>query len=67
MWGSDDPHIPAEGRAKVEAGLEAAGVQFEKQLHAAEHAFMRDVGPRFDPEATDPAFAAMVRFCRATF
>lgn len=67
VWGSEDPHIPPEGRAKVEAGLEAAGVRFEKKMYPAEHAFMRDVGPRFDPEATDLAFAEMVRLFRATF
>ena len=67
VWGENDPHIPPEGRARVEAGLEAAKVKFEKRLYPAEHAFMRDVGPRYDPEATDQAFAEMVRFFRARF
>ncbi len=67
VWGSKDPHIPAEGRAHIEAGLQAAGVKFEQLLYPAEHAFMRDVGPRYDPEATDLAFAEMLRFFRSAF
>ncbi|HEX8998807.1 MAG TPA: dienelactone hydrolase family protein, partial [Blastocatellia bacterium] len=33
----------------------------------AEHAFMRDEGPRYDPEATDQAFAEMITFFRRIF
>jgi dienelactone hydrolase len=36
-------------------------------LYPAEHAFTRDEGPRFDPEATDLAFAEMVRLFRSVF
>jgi dienelactone hydrolase len=32
----------------------------------AEHAFGRDIGHRFDPEATDLAFAETVEFFRRT-
>jgi carboxymethylenebutenolidase len=60
VWGRNDPHIPAEGRAKIHAALEAAGTTFEARLFPAEHAFMRDVGPRYEPASTDRAFAAMV-------
>jgi carboxymethylenebutenolidase len=35
--------------------------------YPAEHAFMRDEGPRFDPEAADQAFADAVAFYRAAF
>ena len=42
-------------------------MRFEQRMYPAEHAFMRDFGPRFDPECTDLAFAEMVRFFRATF
>ena len=65
VWGENDPHIPAAGRASVEAALHAGGVRFEHRIYPAEHAFMRDEGPRFDPEATDAAFAASIRFLRA--
>ena len=33
----------------------------------AEHAFTRDEGPRFDPEATDQAFAEMIGLYRRIF
>ena len=36
-----------------------AGIEYD-----AEHAFGRDIGPRFDPEATDLAFAETVAFFR---
>jgi carboxymethylenebutenolidase len=67
VWGTADPHIPEEGRTKIAAALRAAGTDFAERHYAAEHAFMRDEGPRFDPEATDAAFAEMVTFYRATF
>jgi carboxymethylenebutenolidase len=58
VWGAHDPHIPAEGRAKIHGALEDARVRFETLAFDAEHAFARDEGPRWDPEATDSAFAA---------
>lgn len=64
VWGRQDPHIPAEGRARIHRALEDEGVRFEARLFDAEHAFMRDEGPRFDPDATDRAFAAMVDLFR---
>jgi len=67
VWGSLDPHVPAEGRDAIAAALTKSGVAFTQRTYAAEHAFMRDEGPRFDPAATDAAFAEMVEFFRATF
>lgn len=67
IWGLGDPHIPAEGRAKIEAGLQQSGVNFSHKFYDAEHAFMRDVGLRYDPEATDLAFADMVALFRRIF
>ena len=66
VWGSQDPHIPAEGRAKVEETLRLKGRVLSVRHYPAEHAFMRDEGPRFDPEATDQAFFEAVAFYRAT-
>ena len=37
------------------------------KLYPAEHAFMRDEGPRYDPECTDLAFADMLHLFRSTF
>jgi len=67
VFGSADPHVPEAGREKIADALREAGASFEVKLYAAEHAFMRDEGPRYDPEATDAAFADMLRLFRRTF
>ena len=62
VFGARDPHTPPAAREAVRrgvAGLRATWLEFD-----AEHAFGRDVGSRFDPEATDEAFAATVAFFR---
>ena len=64
VFGTLDPHIPEEGRAKIKGALESAGTKFSISLYPAEHAFMRDEGPRYDAEATDQAFSEMVEFFR---
>ena len=66
VWGSRDPHIPAEGRATIHAALDAAGARYETRSFDAEHAFMRDVGPRYDRAASDAAFDAMLAFFAAS-
>ena len=60
IWGTSDPHVPEPGRAFIDRTLRAAKVDYTVKLFAAEHAFMRDEGPRYDPEATDQAFAEMI-------
>jgi carboxymethylenebutenolidase len=50
IWGRQDPHVPAEGRAKVHAALAAAGTHFTWHEFNGAHAFMRDEGYRYDPE-----------------
>jgi carboxymethylenebutenolidase len=64
VWGRADPHIPDVGRAKIHRALDAANVRFEARLFDAEHTFMRDAGARFDPEAADRAFAAILELFR---
>ena len=66
IFGELDPHVPKEGRDKIEAALRQAGMEFRMKLYPAEHAFMRDEGPRYDPESTDAAFADMVQLYRST-
>ncbi|HEY4223809.1 MAG TPA: dienelactone hydrolase family protein [Myxococcota bacterium] len=60
VWGRNDPHIPAEGRAKIHRALDDAGIRYEARLYDAEHTFMRDEGNRWDPDAADRAFGAVV-------
>jgi carboxymethylenebutenolidase len=67
IFGTEDPHIPSDAREIVDRALKASGVRYEMRLFPAEHAFGRDLGPRFDPEATDQAFAATVSLFRRTF
>lgn len=67
VWGAADPHIPEDGRAKIEAALKTAGVNFSQRVYQAEHAFMRDEGPRYDAEATDRAFNDMIELYRRVF
>jgi carboxymethylenebutenolidase len=49
IWGRQDPHIPADGRALIHRRLTEAGVSFTWHEWNAAHAFMRDEGPRYDP------------------
>jgi carboxymethylenebutenolidase len=67
IFGETDPHVPQEGREKIRAALQQAGVKHRVKLYPAEHAFMRDEGPRYDPESSDLAFADMVHLFRSTF
>src|SRR5437868_13671884 len=64
VWGTLDPHVPADGRAQIEAALRQAGTKFAVKLYAAEHAFMRDEGARYDAAATDEAWGEMVSLYR---
>jgi carboxymethylenebutenolidase len=49
IFGRQDPHIPAEGRASIQAALTSAELRFEWHEFNAAHAFLRDEGPRYDP------------------
>ena len=66
VWGTLDPHTEKPGRETVRAGLDAAGTSYRWSEYEAEHAFARDVGERYDPEATDAAFAETVALYRET-
>jgi carboxymethylenebutenolidase len=67
VYGSLDPHVPEEARARIGAALARAGVSFDVRLYPAEHAFLRDEGPRYDAEATDRAWETMIGFFRHAF
>jgi dienelactone hydrolase len=64
IFGSVDPHTDEAGREFVKRGLDAAGIRHRISLYDAEHAFMRDVGARFDPSATDAAFTEAIELFR---
>jgi carboxymethylenebutenolidase len=67
IFGTKDPHVPDAGREIIDRALRASGIRYETILFPAEHAFTRDEGPRFDPEATDQAFAATLKLFRKVF
>lgn len=50
VWGRQDPHIPAEGRALIYQKMTEHKVHFTWHEFNAAHAFMRDEGARYDPE-----------------
>jgi carboxymethylenebutenolidase len=67
VFGTQDPHTPDEGRQKIKRGLDESGADFHWRLYNAAHAFGRDEGYRYDPEATDLAFSETVALYRRAF
>ena len=64
VFGSRDPHVPADARLQIVSALYATGHD-DVELHVyrgGEHAFMRDVGPRHDPYLTDLALTSAISF-----
>jgi carboxymethylenebutenolidase len=49
VWGQQDPHVPDEGRTKIQGRLREARRHFTWHELNAAHAFLRDEGPRYDP------------------
>jgi carboxymethylenebutenolidase len=56
IWGRQDPHVPTEGRATIYKALSEAKRNFTWHEFNAQHAFMRDEGPRYDPELSRICF-----------
>ena len=50
IWGRQDPHVPPEGRALIYEAMTDAGTRLSWAEFNAAHAFLRDEGPRYDPE-----------------
>jgi carboxymethylenebutenolidase len=77
VWGRQDPHIPLEGRVKIQARLNEVGVRMSWIEVNGAHAFLRDEGPRYDPElahsilqftpASSPVLIALVISASSTF
>ena len=62
LFGSEDPHVPAEDRERVLEALRE--LRHETVLFEANHTFMRDDGWRWDPDLADQAWAAVITFLR---
>lgn len=62
IFGSRDPHTSEAERHVVLAALEDSNAVFTYSEYNAAHAFARDIGPRWNPQATDEAMAQTVAF-----
>ena len=65
VFGEADPHVPEEGRWRVAEALAAGGDRHRVALYPGEHAFMRDEGTRFDPEACDAVWREAIDLFRS--
>ncbi len=62
IWGRQDPHIPLEGRTKILARLNEVNLKFSWFEVNGAHAFMRDVGVRYDPELAHQLYGVVFDF-----
>lgn len=62
ILGTQDPHVPPTAREKIFQAFDQAGIQPDVRLYEANHTFMRDDGYRYDPVATDAAWAVITTF-----
>ena len=60
IWGRQDPHVPTEGRALLHRAMNEAGTCFTWAEFNAQHAFLRDEGPRYDPALALRCYGMMV-------
>ena len=60
IWGKQDPHISPAGRQMIYQALTAADVNFTWHEFNAQHAFMRDEGPRYNPALAEICHALML-------
>ena len=66
IWGKQDPHIPPAGRQLIYQALTDAKVNFTWHEFNAQHAFMRDEGPRYNPALAEICHAMMVELFSRT-
>lgn len=64
IWGRQDPHVPLEGRVKIQAALNAAGTHFTWHEFNGAHAFLRDEGYRYDPELALQSYSLAIGLFR---
>ena len=64
VWGRQDPHVPYAGRETIRGRLEEVGAAYEWHELNAQHAFLRDEGPRYDPALFLQAMGLTLEFYR---
>ncbi|RUR79195.1 dienelactone hydrolase family protein [Chlorogloeopsis fritschii PCC 9212] len=67
VFGTLDPHIPANDRQIIIQALEQAGVPYKVCSYEAEHTFMRDDGYRYDSAAATSAWSEIISFFQRIF
>jgi carboxymethylenebutenolidase len=67
VFGENDPHIPEQGRRKIADALSRSGARHRVAVYPGEHAFMRDEGPRYDPESADKVWSETLSLFRRVF
>ena len=65
-WGRQDPHIPTEGRLTVLQRLNEAGLLLSWHEVNGAHAFMRDEGPRYDPQIAHNLYSLVLSMFHRT-
>jgi len=66
IWGRQDPHIPREGRRIIYDAMTEANLCFTWHEFNGEHAFLRDEGPRYDPELLHQSHGLLFPFLTRT-
>ena len=61
-WGRQDPHVPIEGRMKLLARLNDLNTRLNWIEVNGAHAFLRDEGPRYDPQHAADLMALVYSF-----
>jgi carboxymethylenebutenolidase len=60
IWGKQDPHVPREGRQLIYNAMTDAALNFTWHEFNAQHAFLRDEGPRYDPELARICYSLVI-------
>ena len=66
IWGKQDNHVPAAGRALVYQKLAEANLNFTWHEFNAQHAFMRDEDPRYDAQLVMAGYQLVIQMFSRT-
>lgn len=61
VFGRQDPHVPFEGRIQIQQALHKAEASYEWHEFNAQHAFLRDEGPRYDAALFQTCMELVIR------
>ncbi|WP_448599900.1 dienelactone hydrolase family protein [Thermoleptolyngbya sp.] len=64
IFGTLDPHVKEPDRHTLAQTLSKTGIKHQILIYEADHTFMRDDGPRYDPAATDAAWSELIPFLK---